>query len=60
MDSRGRGVFSSTFIPSAPILHTLDASRDAWVQKIENSYLTTPAKAGYLEILSDRRSRLFG
>ena len=43
-----------------PILHTLDASRDAWVQKIENSYLTTPAKAGYLEILNDRRSRLFG
>ena len=43
-----------------PILHTLDASRDAWVQKIENSYLSAPAKAGYLEILNDRRSRLFG
>ena len=50
-------------LPSAildPILHTLDTSRDAWVQKIDNSYLTTPAKAGYMEILSDRRSRLFG
>jgi len=38
----------------------MGASRNAWVQKIENSYLTTPAKAGYLEILNDRRSRLFG
>ena len=50
-------------LPSAildPILHTLDTSRDAWVQKIDNSYLSTPAKVGYLEILSDRRSRLFG
>ena len=43
-----------------PILHTLDASRDAWVQKIENSYLSAPAKVGYWEILNDRRSRLFG
>ena len=43
-----------------PILHTLDASRDAWVRKIGNSYLSAPAKAGYLEILKDRRSRLFG
>ena len=50
-------------LPSAildPILHTLDASRDAWGRKIENSYLSTPARAGYLEILNDRRSRLFG
>jgi serine/threonine-protein kinase HipA len=43
-----------------PILHTLDASWHAWVQKIENSYLSAPAKANYLEILKDRRSRLFG
>jgi serine/threonine-protein kinase HipA len=43
-----------------PILHTLDASRDVWGRKIENSYLSAPARAGYLEILNDRRSRLFG
>jgi len=43
-----------------PILHSLDAARDAWVRKIGNSRLSTPAKAGYLEILGERRSRLFG
>lgn len=43
-----------------PILHTLDAARDSWERKIQNSYLSAPAKAGYLEILNDRRSRLFG
>jgi hypothetical protein len=42
-----------------PILQTLEAARDAWVRKIENSYLSTSAKAGYLAILSERRSRLF-
>lgn len=42
-----------------PILNTLDAARDSWELKIQNSYLSAPAKAGYLEILSERRSRLF-
>jgi hypothetical protein len=42
------------------IIQTLDASRDAWGRKIKNSCLSAPAKAGYLEILNDRRSRLFG
>ena len=42
-----------------PILHSLDAARDAWLRKIENSYLSTSAKVGYLEIMSERRSRLF-
>lgn len=43
-----------------PILDTLDAARDSWELKIQNSYLSATAKAGYLEILSERRSRLFG
>lgn len=43
-----------------PMLGSLDASRDAWVRKIDNSYLSAPAKAGYLEIIRDRRARLFG
>jgi serine/threonine-protein kinase HipA len=43
-----------------PILHTLDASRDGCVLKIENSCLPAPGKADYLKILKDRRSRLFG
>ena len=43
-----------------PILHTLDAARNAWARKIENSYLSAAAKAGYLDILAERRSRLFG
>ena len=43
-----------------PILHTLDAARDSWERKIQNSYLSATAKAGYVAILSERRSRLFG
>jgi serine/threonine-protein kinase HipA len=43
-----------------PILHSLDAVRDEWVRKIENSYLSASAQTGYVEILSERRSRLFG
>ena len=43
-----------------PILETLDGARDSWERKIQNSYLSEPAKTGYLEILSERRSRLFG
>jgi len=43
-----------------PILHTLEAARDAWAEKVETSYLSATAKAGYLEILAERRSRLFG
>lgn len=42
-----------------PILHTLDTARDARERKIQNSYLSAPAKTGYLEILSERRSRFF-
>jgi serine/threonine-protein kinase HipA len=43
-----------------PILQTLETARDAWVRKIENSYLSTSAKADYLAILSERRLRLLG
>lgn len=42
------------------ILHTLDSARDSWERKIRNSYLSAPAKAGYQEILSERRTLLFG
>ena len=41
------------------ILHTLQVSRDAWAWKIKNSYLSPAAKAGYLEIVDERRARLF-
>jgi serine/threonine-protein kinase HipA len=43
-----------------PILHTLDTARNAWARKIENSYLSAAAKAGYLDILAERRSCLLG
>lgn len=43
----------------APILHTLGASQNIWTRKIENSYLSAPAKAGYLEIVNERCARLF-
>jgi serine/threonine-protein kinase HipA len=43
-----------------PILHALDSSRNAWVRKIENSHLSAPAKGGYLAILNERHTRLFG
>lgn len=42
-----------------PILHTLKAAQDSWELKIQNSYLSAPAKADYLKILGERRSRLF-
>ena len=43
-----------------PILDDLRAAHAAWERKIRNSYVSPPAQAGYLQMLDERRARLFG
>lgn len=53
------GVRRTTWARMEPDLRDPDAARDCWGRKIQNSYLSGPAKATDLAIRGERRPRLF-